>query len=74
MLSINHTLKISYVNATTRFFRKQDSITATFIATSKACVDERGVDKQVEGTRRGSPADFWKLAEASEGLLFIATR
>lgn len=38
------------------------------------CVDERGVDKQVEGTRRGSPADFWKLAEASEGLLFIATR
>jgi tRNA 2-thiouridine synthesizing protein D len=38
------------------------------------CVDERGVEKQVEGTRRGSPADFWKLAEASDGLLFIPTR
>ncbi len=38
------------------------------------CVDERGVEKQVEGTRRGSPADFWKLAEASDGVLFIATR
>ena len=38
------------------------------------CVDERGVDKQVEGARRGSPADFWKLAEASQGFLFIATR
>jgi hypothetical protein len=39
-LSINHTLKISYVNAATRFFRKQDSITATLFATSKACANE----------------------------------
>ena len=38
------------------------------------CVDERGVEKQVEGARRGSPADAWKLAEASEGFLFIATQ
>lgn len=38
------------------------------------CVDERGADKQVEGVKRGSPADFWKLAEASEGVLWIATR
>jgi tRNA 2-thiouridine synthesizing protein D len=38
------------------------------------CVDERGVEKQVEGVRRGSPADFWKMAEASEGFLYIATR
>jgi tRNA 2-thiouridine synthesizing protein D len=38
------------------------------------CVDERGVDKQVEGARRGSPADFWKLAEAGDGFLFIPTR
>jgi tRNA 2-thiouridine synthesizing protein D len=37
-------------------------------------VDERGADKQVEGVKRGSPADFWKLAEASEGVLWIATR
>lgn len=38
------------------------------------CVDERGVEKQVEGARRGSPADAWKLAEASEGFLFVATK
>lgn len=38
------------------------------------CVDERGVERQVEGTRRGSPADAWKMAEASEGFLFIGTK
>lgn len=38
------------------------------------CVDERGVDGQVDGTERGSPADAWKMAEASEGFLFIATK
>lgn len=38
------------------------------------CVDERGVEKQVEGARRGSPADAWKLAEVSEGFLYIATK
>jgi len=38
------------------------------------CVDERGVEKQVEGTRRGSPADGWKMAEASQGFLYIATK
>ena len=38
------------------------------------CVDERGVEKQVEGPRRGSPADAWKLAEASDGFICIATR
>ena len=31
------------MNATTRFFLKQDSITATFFATSKACKSEGGV-------------------------------
>jgi hypothetical protein len=31
------------VNATTRFFRKQDSNTATFVATSKACTNEGGL-------------------------------
>src|SRR5262245_11178621 len=25
------------------------------------CVDERGVGEAVEGVRRGSPADFWKM-------------
>jgi tRNA 2-thiouridine synthesizing protein D len=38
------------------------------------CVDERGVGEAVEGTRRGSPADLWKAAEASDGTLIIGTR
>lgn len=38
------------------------------------CVDERGVNEAVEGVRRGSPADFYKLAEASDNVLVIATR
>jgi hypothetical protein len=42
VLMINHTLKISYMNAATRFFRKQDSNTATLFATSKACGNEGG--------------------------------
>jgi tRNA 2-thiouridine synthesizing protein D len=38
------------------------------------CVDERGVEAQVEGTRRGSPVDAWKAFEASQGVLWIGTR
>jgi len=38
------------------------------------CVDERGVAEAVEGVRRGSPADFWKLASASDNTLVIPTR
>lgn len=38
------------------------------------CVDERGVESAVEGVRRGSPADFWKMAEASDNTLVIATK
>ena len=38
------------------------------------CVDERGVEQAVEGTRRGSPADFWKMAEGSSNTLVIATK
>jgi tRNA 2-thiouridine synthesizing protein D len=38
------------------------------------CVDERGVNDMLAGTRRGSPADFWKLAEASDNTLVIPTR
>jgi tRNA 2-thiouridine synthesizing protein D len=38
------------------------------------CVDERGVDKQIEGARRGSPVDAFKLAEAGQGFLYIGTR
>ena len=37
------------------------------------CVDERGVVEAVAGTRRGSPADFWKMAVGSN-VLTIGTR
>jgi tRNA 2-thiouridine synthesizing protein D len=37
------------------------------------CVDERGVGEAVEGCRRGSPADFWKAAEAAANTLVIPT-
>lgn len=38
------------------------------------CVDERGVEQQVEGCTRGSPADAWKYAEASDNFLFVGTK
>jgi tRNA 2-thiouridine synthesizing protein D len=38
------------------------------------CVDERGVAEAVEGVRRGSPADFWKMATTSGNTLVIATK
>src|SRR5438309_11869602 len=30
------------------------------------CVDERGVGEAVAGMKRGTPADLWKAAEASD--------
>ena len=38
------------------------------------CVDERGAGEAVAGIRRGSPADLWKMAEASDNTLVIGTR
>jgi tRNA 2-thiouridine synthesizing protein D len=38
------------------------------------CVDERGVAEAIPGVGRGSPADLWKMAEASDNTLVIATR
>jgi tRNA 2-thiouridine synthesizing protein D len=38
------------------------------------CVDERGTGEFIPGAKRGSPADFWKAAESSQGTLVIATR
>jgi tRNA 2-thiouridine synthesizing protein D len=38
------------------------------------CVDERGAGEAIAGVRRGSPADFWKMAEASQNTLVIPTR
>ena len=38
------------------------------------CVDERGVSEAVGGVRRGSPADLWKAADASDNTLTIGTR
>lgn len=38
------------------------------------CVDERGADEAVAGVRRGSPADFWRMAGESANTLVIPTR
>jgi tRNA 2-thiouridine synthesizing protein D len=38
------------------------------------CVDERGAGEAIPGVRRGSPAYFWQLSEASDNTLVIATR
>ena len=38
------------------------------------CVDERGANEAIAGVKRGSPADFWKMAGASDNVLVIPTR
>ena len=38
------------------------------------CVDERGVNEAVEGTRRGSPADLWNASKESTNTLIIGTK
>jgi len=38
------------------------------------CVDERGVGEAIAGVRRGTPADLWNLAAASDNTLVIPTR
>ena len=38
------------------------------------CVDERGVGEVIPGVSRGSPADFWKMADCADNTLVIPTR
>lgn len=38
------------------------------------CVDERGASNTVEGVKRGSPADFLKMALESTNTLVIPTK
>ena len=38
------------------------------------CVDERGATSVVEGVKRGSPADFLKMAQESTNTLVIPTK
>ncbi|MFQ5786018.1 MAG: DsrE/DsrF/TusD sulfur relay family protein [Alphaproteobacteria bacterium] len=38
------------------------------------CVDERGVGETIEGVRRGTPGDFWKMATESDNTLVVPTR
>ena len=38
------------------------------------CVDERGAGEAIDGVRRGTPADFWNIAQASDNTLVIGTR
>lgn len=37
------------------------------------CVDERGVEESIPGTRRGSPADLARFIEESDNTLVIPT-
>jgi tRNA 2-thiouridine synthesizing protein D len=38
------------------------------------CVDERGASDSIEGVRRGSPADFLKMAEGATNTLVIPAK
>ena len=38
------------------------------------CVDERGSGNSIDGVKRGSPADFFKMAVESTNTLVIPTR
>ncbi len=38
------------------------------------CVDERGASNVVDGGKRGSPADFFKMASESTNTLVIPTK
>jgi tRNA 2-thiouridine synthesizing protein D len=38
------------------------------------CVDERGAGETIPGVRRGTPADFWKMAAESHNTLVVGTR
>lgn len=37
------------------------------------CVDERGASDAIDGVRRGTPADLWKMASSSDNTLVVAT-
>jgi tRNA 2-thiouridine synthesizing protein D len=38
------------------------------------CADERGASNTIEGVRRGSPADFFRMAQESTNTLVIPTK
>jgi tRNA 2-thiouridine synthesizing protein D len=38
------------------------------------CCDERGALEAIPGVRRGTPADFWKMASSSDNTLVIPTK
>jgi tRNA 2-thiouridine synthesizing protein D len=35
------------------------------------CVDERGVTDAIDGVKRGTPADFWKMVVGSDNTLVV---
>ena len=37
------------------------------------CIDERGATDAIDGAERGTPADLWKMASASDNTLVVAT-
>ena len=37
------------------------------------CIDERGAGDAIDGVQRGTPADLWKMATASDNTMVVAT-
>ena len=57
------------------FIPKDAIATLMRVAQRMGCAfDERGAAASIPGVRRGSPANFWQMAEASDNTLVIATR
>lgn len=68
----NHPLTKDWVNA---LFQEAHSRGLKFDwVNCGLCVDERGAMESIEGVRRGSPADFWKMAIESRSTLVVGAR
>jgi len=68
----NHPLPRVWIEELMRLAQKKDA-SLTWINCG-LCVDERGVNEAIAGVARGSPADFWRMAQESHNTLVIATR
>ena len=68
----NHPLPKDWVAALRRESEKNDA--RLDWVNCGLCVDERGAGESIDGVRRGTPADLWKLASESTNSLVIPTR
>lgn len=68
----NHPLPRVWIEELLRSAQKKE-VKLTWINCG-LCVDERGVNEAIAGVGRGSPADFWRMAQESHNTLVIGTR